>query len=318
MDNLTHSLTGLMLSRAGLNRAVPRATVILVLAANIPDVDAISLLWGPDAYIQHHRGFTHALAAIPVMALLPVLAAWVWNRGRPLPWLRAWLVSIAGTATHPLLDYTNAYGIRLLLPVSSEWLALSLTSVVDLWIWCVLISAVVFPALSRLVSSEIGARPTPGRGWAVFALIFVLVYNSGRAVLHHRAVAVQEARLYESHVPKRVLAYPHTANPLLWDGIVETEPAWVLHQVRLWEEFDPGQGQVIYKTPASPALDSARRTPLFQFFFTWSRAPHFQVLPAQGSERLTEVRAVDLWFRFAAEAIVGPDARVRSTSFEFR
>ena len=39
MDNLTHSLTGLMLSRAGLNRFYPRATLVLVIAANIPDID---------------------------------------------------------------------------------------------------------------------------------------------------------------------------------------------------------------------------------------------------------------------------------------
>ena len=33
MDNLTHSLTGLLLSRAGLNRFYPRATLVLIVSA---------------------------------------------------------------------------------------------------------------------------------------------------------------------------------------------------------------------------------------------------------------------------------------------
>src|ERR1043165_1620564 len=39
MDPLTHTATGLFLSRAGLNRWTPLATPILLLAANAPDID---------------------------------------------------------------------------------------------------------------------------------------------------------------------------------------------------------------------------------------------------------------------------------------
>jgi inner membrane protein len=318
MDNLTHSLTGVMLSRLGLNRTVPHATLMLVLAANVPDLDVLSLAWGPGAYIQHHRGITHALAAVPLMALLPVLVVWLWGRMQPLPFMRSWWISIVGTLSHPLLDFTNAYGIRLLLPFSEEWIALNLTSVVDMWIWLVLFLAALFPALSKLVSSEIGARRTTGRGLAAFAIAFLVLYNGARFVVYNRAIAVQEARLYEGEPPKRVLVYPHPANPLLWDGIVETESSWILQEVRLWEDFEPGEGGLIYKTPGSPALTAARRTPLFQHFTAWSKAPHFQIMPAPDGERETEIRAVDLWFRFAAKARVGADAQVRSTSFDFR
>ena len=40
MDNLTHSLVGLMLARAGLEKTTPRGTAMMVLAANAPDADA--------------------------------------------------------------------------------------------------------------------------------------------------------------------------------------------------------------------------------------------------------------------------------------
>src|SRR5687767_1942277 len=120
MDNLTHSLTGLMLSRAGLNKAVPRASWLLLMAANAPDVDVISMIGGAGTYLQYHRWMTHALVMLPVIAILPVLAMRFLFRQR-LPWLRAWTVSLIGVASHVALDFTNPYGIRLLLPFSDAW-----------------------------------------------------------------------------------------------------------------------------------------------------------------------------------------------------
>lgn len=115
MDNVTHSLTGLALSRAGLQRFCPRAVWLLVLAANAPDGDIIFAGQGGFSYLQHHRGYTHSLLGAPLMAALTVLVIAGVFRER-LPWLRAWLLCLLGLASHLLLDWTNSYGIRLLLP----------------------------------------------------------------------------------------------------------------------------------------------------------------------------------------------------------
>ena len=115
MDNLTHSLTGLMLSRAGLNRFYPRATLVLVVSANIPDIDFVAIARGPLYYFEQHRGITHSIAAAPVMALLSVLVACAFGRTMR-GWAAAWGVACIGVASHLLLDWTNTYGIRLLLP----------------------------------------------------------------------------------------------------------------------------------------------------------------------------------------------------------
>src|SRR5690348_14615791 len=111
MDNLTHSLVGLMMSRAGIDRRVPRAALIMVLAANVPDVDVVSGFGGPLTYLKWHRSYTHALASAPVLALLPVLLLLVF-RVRPTVW--AYLFSLLGVLSHLALDWTNVYGIRLL------------------------------------------------------------------------------------------------------------------------------------------------------------------------------------------------------------
>ena len=59
MDNLTHSLFGLTLARAGVGRGVPYATATLVLASNAPDGDIVTALFGGIDYLAAHRGPTH-------------------------------------------------------------------------------------------------------------------------------------------------------------------------------------------------------------------------------------------------------------------
>ena len=80
MDNLTHTLTGLFLSRAGLKHWSPLATPIIMIAANIPDIDAVTAVGGSLNYLHFHRHLTHSLIAMPVMALLSVVLVWAVRR----------------------------------------------------------------------------------------------------------------------------------------------------------------------------------------------------------------------------------------------
>ena len=59
MDNITHTLTAVMLSRAGLNRLSPHATALLVVAANAHDLDILCAIAGSANYLHYHRGLTH-------------------------------------------------------------------------------------------------------------------------------------------------------------------------------------------------------------------------------------------------------------------
>ena len=70
MDNLTHTMTGVVLSRAGLHRVAPRATLTLLLAVNAPDIDTLPFWGRPLSYLRYHRGYTHALVGLPVVAAL--------------------------------------------------------------------------------------------------------------------------------------------------------------------------------------------------------------------------------------------------------
>ena len=259
MDNLTHTLTGLALSRAGLNRFYARPDLLLMIAANIPDIDMLSLLGGPLTALDVHRGWTHSLLMWPVMAAIPALLVMALSRSAK-GWAGAYALSLMGVASHLLFDWTNIYGIRLLFPFSPAWLHLDLNAIVDVWIWVVLLLAWIGPMLGRLVSSEIGARPGAGRGLPIFALLFIVVFCCGKILLHQRALAVLNARIYDGAAPAGVAAFPTEANPLAWTGWVETENRAIRYNWSLASEFDPGSGTVFYKPEPSPALEAARQS----------------------------------------------------------
>jgi inner membrane protein len=147
MDNLTHSLVGLTAAKAGLERLSPGATALSIMAANAPDVDVAILLTGDRwTYLQHHRGITHAIVGVVALALLlPLIVHGVdrlWarfrNRTHTTKLRGLMIVSLLVTATHPLLDWTNNYGMRFFLPWSSKWYYGDLVFIIDPYIWLVL------------------------------------------------------------------------------------------------------------------------------------------------------------------------------------
>src|SRR5207245_2808175 len=59
LDNLTHSLFALTLSRTRLASAGRGTTAALLLASNAPDIDIVTLAGGTASYLKWHRGPTH-------------------------------------------------------------------------------------------------------------------------------------------------------------------------------------------------------------------------------------------------------------------
>ncbi|HEV8431188.1 MAG TPA: metal-dependent hydrolase [Pyrinomonadaceae bacterium] len=147
MDNLTHTLVGVTVAKTGLERLSPGATALCVLAANAPDADILVLAFGDRwSFLQHHRGITHAIVGVISLAILLPLAFYlvdrIWSRFRnqdPKTKLKGLLiVSFIASATHPLLDWTNNYGIRFFLPWSQKWSYGDLVFIVDPYLWLIL------------------------------------------------------------------------------------------------------------------------------------------------------------------------------------
>ncbi len=185
MDNLTHTLVGVTAAKAGLERLSPGAATLCVIAANAPDSDIIVLAFGDRwDFLQHHRGITHAIVGVIGLAfLLPLIFYAVdrlWSRFRnraPKTKLKGLLIaSFIASATHPLLDWTNNYGIRFFLPWSPKWSYGDLVFIVDPYLWLILGGA-AFLLTAKTKSSKVM--------WAVIAAIltFLIIASPRSAAL---------------------------------------------------------------------------------------------------------------------------------------
>ena len=230
MDNLTHSLVGLTAAKTGLERLSPGATLLCVLAANSPDSDVVVGLFGERwDLLQHHRGITHSLVGTAFMALLAPLIFYgvdrLWALLRhhaPRTNLRGLLIaSCIVTATHPVLDWTNNYGVRLLLPWNPHWFYGDLVFIVDPFLWLVLV-------VGLLVIWR--TRPETKSRIAFVSFAIVVAYWGALAFAHSRAVATgrEEAQRIVSangESVSRLAAMPTLANPLRWDCVFDTDKA---------------------------------------------------------------------------------------------
>jgi len=181
MDGLTHSLLGLTSAKAGLARWSPYATVVCILSANAPDIDVISGFFGGRWTLLHyHRGITHSIIGTLALGFLipsifyAVDRAIAQRRKRP-PQIRyrgLLIASLIAAATHPLMDWTNNYGVRPLLPWSGKWFYGDLVFIIDPYIWLVL-GGVVF-----LLTSN---RRLKVIGWSVLGIASTLLILLGPA-----------------------------------------------------------------------------------------------------------------------------------------
>ena len=147
MDGLTHSLIGLTSAKAGLERLSPYTSAVCILSANAPDLDVVSFFFGGRwTLLQHHRGITHSIIGTLVLGvLIPSIffgmerAIARWRRMAPRSRYRGLLLaSMIAAATHPLMDWTNNYGVRLLLPWDGSWFYGDLVFIVDPYLLLIL------------------------------------------------------------------------------------------------------------------------------------------------------------------------------------
>jgi inner membrane protein len=327
MDNLTHTFTGVALSHTGLNRKTRFATLALVLASNAPDADIVTRIRSSAAYFEYHRGITHSLVGASVLAV--ILAALIYfpgRRARPKasapPVSAKWLFFLCwiGVGGHLLLDYTNAYGVRLLLPFSGHWYAWDVMPILDLILWLIFAAGLGLPALLRLVSEEVGARKTSYRRGAVFALAAMVLLWGLRDINHRRALAQLASNNYADEPPVRYGAFPEFS-PFRWKGVVETDSAFHILEVNaLASTLDSEHTEMFRKPEPSPPLAAALKTHLGRVFINFARFPWAQVGEDQDGY---EVDIRDLRFGngspgvFEATIDLDHEFRSRSESFSF-
>jgi inner membrane protein len=150
MDNVTHSLIGVVLGSVALKMAprvseIPKARKLVlwtaILSNNAPDIDVFThRLFGTGrlAALLQHRGYTHTFLAVPVLAVLSLLVAWLLS-GIPRMHRRWWWgflgLSVVGVCCHLGADYWNDYGIHPFSPFNNHWYYGDSVFIVEPLIW---------------------------------------------------------------------------------------------------------------------------------------------------------------------------------------
>lgn len=298
MEPVTHFLTGAVLSRAFFSRKTALATVTMSLAAEAPDIDMVAYFGGTAVGFAHHRGFTHTVIGIPVVAALVIAFLYVaerlyrkWLPGTDGPasetapekprWGKLFGLALIAGYSHLLLDFTNNYGIRPLWPFSDRWYSWDIVFIIEPLILLVLIGGLALPALFGLINSEIGARSRGprGRGGAITALVLLVLIWGFRDYQHRRAIAAMQARTYQDQTATRVGAFPYHTNPFKWYGIAETDE---FYQTMIVDssipDVDPnGRALTYYKSEETDVTKTAKETYLGRAYFGWAGYPTTEV-----------------------------------------
>ncbi len=280
MDPLTHALASYTLRRAAFPRLPRAAMIAMLVAGTIADIDSLSAYFGPSAFLTFCRTDCHSLLVALLFSLLVTIPFFMRRRGsteQPMFALPVFLAALAAAVLHLLMDVSQSAGVELLWPFSARRFALDWVANTDLWIVGILLAGILLPALSKLVTEEIGAKSKGPRGkvGASLALAATVLYVVLRSVLHGNALAAMESRTYRGELPRKVAAFPESGSPFRWHGIVETERA--LHDLEVdvgpGASFDPDSGITSYKPEPSPALDAARDTAAARRFLQIARFP---------------------------------------------
>jgi inner membrane protein len=303
MDNLCHTLVGAACGEAGLKRTTRWGNPILMIAANLPDVDVLAFVTDTPA-VAIRRGWTHGILA---QALLPIVLTGIvlaLDRWRPAQGRTArvragpvLLLSYVGVLSHVGLDWLNTYGVRLLMPFSHRWFYGDSVFIIDPWLWLSLGIGVFLARRYR--------RPARAAAALIVATLYIVaMIGSARSA---RAHVIAEWTTRNGQPPISVMVGPSFVNPFRRDVIIDAGDHYrsgtyevIVRTLRL-------RDAPVRKNDTDPAVARAREDARFRAVLVWSRFPYYAIDAEPGG---TRVRLADMRFgpRVGSVSVVVPSS----------
>lgn len=283
MDNLTHTLAGATLAKAGFDKYTPRALSTLMIASNFPDID-VAVFATNTLPMSFRRGWTHGVLA---MAVLPAVLAGVMyaldraGRSQAKAKLRGLLLlSYIGVLLHVFMDVLNTYGVRLLKPFSDRWFYGDALYIVDPILYVLFAGAL-------LAGRKRGPR-LPRLGFMLAAAYMLLMLGSN---VWARAVVRDGLERAGRPSSMRMMVTPVAGNPLRREVILDVGPRY--EKGFLW--FDPlphfrPAGYGVDTNAEHPMAQQAAQTETGRGYLLWSRFPFFVVDPTRSRVQLNDYR----------------------------
>jgi inner membrane protein len=191
-------------------------------AGMAPDLDVfIRSSADPLLFLEYHRQFTHALAFVPLGALLCAVVLY--------PIVRRWLRPAAlygccllGYGSHGLLDACTSYGTQLLWPFSDARIAWNVVAVID--------PLFTVPLLTLVLAAAWRGRPGLALAGACWALAYLALgaWQGERAERATLRLAEQRG-----HEIERLTVKPSFGNLLVWKSIYLADGGFHVDAARL-------------------------------------------------------------------------------------
>jgi inner membrane protein len=209
MDSLSQIALGASLGVAVMGRRTApwKAALWGAACGTLPDLDALVDHGDPILDMTLHRGDSHSLLWLTLLA--PVLAAAAATLHRQWPlfgrwWLALWLALF----THPLLDWMTVYGTQLLRPFSNEPLGLGSIFIID--------PLYTLPLLAGVMAA-LWRRDARGERWNAAGLLLSTAYLAWSAAAQQHVIGIARASLAAQGIAaQRVLVTPAPFGTLLW------------------------------------------------------------------------------------------------------
>jgi len=168
MDNLTHTLIGVLVGEAAAARAPEGSSGLtnldrrklfvpaMAIGSNLPDLDLLYTTFTGSKldYLLHHRGHTHTFVGAIVLSALLWLGCQWWIKRRKLTLSRTDRLVLLGITLfapvlHILMDLTNNYGVHPWWPLDNHWIYGDSVFIIEPLLWAAC-APLVFVVQSRL------------------------------------------------------------------------------------------------------------------------------------------------------------------------
>lgn len=211
MDIVTHACIGLIAAAPALS-SHPELALGLVAGSVLPDLDALSRLFGKRAFLRSHQTWSHALPVHAAMSTLAGLLAHVCGVDGLL--LGSGL--FAGLAIHTLLDFSNTLGVTLLAPFCRKRECLEWVFFIDTFVLLLTFAATTQTLWLFYRNGDVPA------GYAEVFFGILAAYFAAKGLLRKRAGTL---------APESITLMPSALWPWRFFGVAETGKCISLFQI---------------------------------------------------------------------------------------
>ncbi|QZY56575.1 metal-dependent hydrolase [Crassaminicella profunda] len=275
MDPITHGVIGLAISAYSGDPVAFTNPVSLgcAIGAMSPDIDIIAKLKGDYVYLKHHRGISHSIPALFVLAGIITIGLSLFFAEFQL--LRVFIWTLIGCISHTFFDILNSYGAKLFMPFTKKKSMIGILMLYD-------------PVITVLCFLLIFVKEKTTALYIGIAMSF-FIYLISRWMMKQRAEKIVKNYYHHGYKVCSVNILPALMAYHKWDFIVSTKSHNLVGQVNLLN------GKIFerkkFKIPEDEDIQMFKETNMGKYFQDFT--PIYQVIKSEEMDNIV-LKSIDL------------------------